>query len=185
MSSQGSNAIQAFVFPATDRKIRVFVDPDGTLWFVAADVCRELGYLNAPQAVTRHCKPKGISKRYTIDNIGRTQEVTVVNEANLYRLISRSNAPNAEPFQDWVCEEVLPTIRKTGSYGHKPQPQFDLTKLDPDAMLDALINVQQLRKQEKAKQLGWKHTKPNFSTNVPHGDYTACRNYYMTRMKEG
>jgi hypothetical protein len=68
-------------------------------------------------------------------------------------LIIRSNAPNAEPFQDWVCEEVLPTIRKTGSYGHKPQQQLDLTNLDPDVMLEALINVQQLRKQEKARQL--------------------------------
>jgi phage antirepressor YoqD-like protein len=68
-------------------------------------------------------------------------------------LISRSNAFNAEPFQDWVCEDVLPTIRKTGSYGHNSQQQFDPHNLDPDVMLDALINVQQLRKQEKAKLL--------------------------------
>jgi len=45
MNSQGSTAIQAFVFPETNQKIRVFVDPDGTLWFVATDVCRELGYV--------------------------------------------------------------------------------------------------------------------------------------------
>jgi prophage antirepressor-like protein len=185
MNSQGSTAIQAFVFPQTNQKIRVFVDPDGTLWFVATDVCRELGYVTVHNAITRHCKPDGVSFRHTIDNIGRQQEVTVITEANLYRLISRSNAFNAEPFQDWVCEEVLPSIRKTGSYGHKPQQQLDLTNLDPDVMLDALINVQQLRKQEKVRQLGWKHTKPNFSTNVPHGDYTDCRNYYMTRINEG
>jgi anti-repressor protein len=153
MSSQGSTAIKAFVFPKTNQKIRVFVDPDGTLWFVATDVCRELGYVTVHNAITRHCKPDGVSFRHTIDNIGRQHEVTVITEANLYRLISRSNAPNAEPFQDWVCEEVLPSIRKTGSYGHKPQQQLDLTNLDPDVMLDALINVQQLRKEEKAKLL--------------------------------
>ena len=147
MSSQGSNAIQAFVFPATNQKIRVFVDPDGTLWFVATDVCRMLEYAKVWNAIERHCKPEGTAKRSTIDNMGRPQEVTVINEANLYRLISRSNAPNAEPFQDWVCEDVLPTIRKTGSYGHKPQQQFDPHNLDPDVMLDALINVQQLRKE--------------------------------------
>ena len=147
MSSQGSTAIQAFVFPATNQKIRVFVDPDGTLWFVAIDVCRMLEYAKVWNAIERHCKPDGTAKRSTIDNMGRPQEVTVINEANLYRLISRSNAPNAEPFQDWVCEDVLPTIRKTGSYEHQPQPQFDLTNLDPDVMLDALINVQQLRKE--------------------------------------
>jgi prophage antirepressor-like protein len=152
MSSQGSNAIQAFVFPQTKQKVRVFVDPDGTLWFVAADVCRELGYAKVWNAIERHCKPEGTAKRSILTD-GGTQEVTVINEANLYRLIIRSNAPNAEPFQDWVSEEVLPSIRKTGSYGHKPQQQLDLTNLDPDVMLDALINVQQLRKEEKAKLL--------------------------------
>ena len=145
--------IQAFVFPATNQKIRVFVDPDGTLWFVAADVCRMLEYAKVWNAIERHCKKDGIAKRDIVDTLGKRQEATVINEANLYRLISRSNAPNAEPFQDWVCEDVLPSIRKTGSYGHQPQPQFDLTNLDPDVMLDALINVQQLRKQEKAKLL--------------------------------
>jgi len=153
MNSQGSNAIQAFVFPETNQKVRVFVDPDGTLWFVAADVCRELGYVTVHNAITRHCKKDGIAKRDIVDTLGKRQEVTVITEANLYRLISRSNAPNAEPFQDWLYGEVLPSIRKTGSYGHKPQQQLDLTNLDPDVMLDALINVQQLRKQEKVRLL--------------------------------
>ena len=152
MNSQGSTAIQAFVFPATNQKIRVFVDPDGTLWFVAADVCRLLGYSNGPDAIKRHCKKDGIAKRDTLTN-GGTQEVTVIGERNLYRLMGTSEAPNADPFQDWLYGEVLPTIRKTGSYGHNSQQQFDLTNLDPDVMLDALINVQQLRKQEKAKLL--------------------------------
>jgi prophage antirepressor-like protein len=185
MSSQGSTAIQVFVFPKTNQKIRVFVDPDGTLWFLAIDVCRELRYSNGPDAIKRHCKKDGIAKRDIVDTLGKRQEVTVITEANLYRLISRSNAPNAEPFQDWLYGEVLPSIRKTGAYGHNSQQQFDLTNLDPDVMLDALINVQQLRKQEKVRQLGWKHTKPNFSANVLHGDYTACRNYYLTRMNKG
>jgi len=120
MNSKGSKAIQAFVFAETNQKVRVFVDPDGTLWFVATDVCRMLGYAKVWNAIKQHCKPDGTAKRSTIDNMGRPQDVTVVNEANLYRLISRSNAPNADPFQDWVCEEVLPSIHKTGSYGHKP-----------------------------------------------------------------
>jgi prophage antirepressor-like protein len=184
MNSQGSNAIQAFVFPETNQKIRVFVDPDGTLWFVAADVCRLLGYVKAWNAIKQHCKPEGTAKRSILTD-GGMQEVTVIDERNLYRLMGQSEAPNADPFQDWLYGEVLPSIRKTGSYGHKPQQQLDLTNLDPDVMLDALINVQQLRKQEKVRLLGWKHTKPNFSTNVPHGDYTACRNYYMTRINEG
>ena len=95
MNSQGSKAIQAFVFPETNQKIRVFVDPNGTLWFVAADVCRELGYVNSRDAIRRHCKKDGVAKRDIVDNLGKRKEVTIINEANLYRLISRSNAPNA------------------------------------------------------------------------------------------
>jgi prophage antirepressor-like protein len=153
MNSQGSTAIQAFVFPKTNQNIRVFVDPDGTLWFVATDVCHMLGYVNVHNAIARHCKIDGVSKRHTVDNLGKRQEVTVIDERNLYRLMGKSEAPNADPFQDWFYGEVLPSIRKTGSYGHKPQQQLDLTNLDPDVMLDALINVQQLRKEEKAKLL--------------------------------
>ena len=71
MNSQGSTAIQAFVFPKTNQKVRVFIDEDGTLWFVAADVCRLLGYSNGPDAIKRHCKPDGVSKRHTVDNMLR------------------------------------------------------------------------------------------------------------------
>jgi prophage antirepressor-like protein len=123
MNSQGSTAIQAFVFPETNQKIRVFVDEDGPLWFVATDVCRMLGYVTVHNAITRHCKPDGVSKRHTLTNVG-TQEVTVIDERNLYRLMGKSEAPNADPFQDWFYGEVLPSIRKTGSYGRKPQPEF-------------------------------------------------------------
>ncbi len=77
----------------------------------------------------------------------------MIDERNLYRSMGKSEAPNAEPFQDWVSEEVLPSIRKTGSYGQQPQPQFDLTNLDLDAMIETLLAIQQLRKQGKARQL--------------------------------
>jgi prophage antirepressor-like protein len=49
--------------------------------------------------------------------MGRTQRAHFINEQNLYRLIMRSDKPIAEPFQDWVCGDVLPSIRKTGKYG--------------------------------------------------------------------
>jgi prophage antirepressor-like protein len=151
-NSRGSTAIQAFVFPQTNQKVRVFVDPDGTLWFVATDVCRMLGYVNSPQAVTRHCKPKGISKRYTLTNAGR-QEVTVIDERNLYRLMGKSEAPNADPFQDCLYGEVLPSIRKTGSYGHKPQPQFDPTNLDHVRGVLSALSAQSIKDQETIEAL--------------------------------
>ena len=115
-SGKKSGEIVKFTFPVTSQTVRVVFDENGKPWWVATDVCRELGYVNVQNAIARHCKIDGVSKRNTVDNLGKRQEVTVISEANLYRLMGKSNAPNAEPFQDWLCEDVLPTIRKTGKY---------------------------------------------------------------------
>ena len=68
--------------------------------------------------------------------MGRQQEVVLINEANLYRLINRSNTLHAETFQDWVCEEVLPSIRKTGGYG---QPKQEIPDFSDPAVLNRFL----------------------------------------------
>lgn len=80
-------------------------------WFIASDVAKALGYDRPRDAVAQHCKK--INKY----SYGESQQpYNIIPESDVYRLIMRSNLPNAEKFQDWVCEEVLPSIRKTGSY---------------------------------------------------------------------
>ena len=106
---------QTFAFE--ENHIRIIVE-NGEPLFCAPDVCKALGYANTADALRKHCREDGIAKRDTIDNLGRKQHTTFINEQNLYRLIMRSQLPSAERFQDWVCGEVLPTIRKTGSYGN-------------------------------------------------------------------
>lgn len=106
---------QTFAFE--ESSIRIIVE-NGEPLFCAPDVCKALGYANTADALRKHCREDGIAKRDTIDNLGRKQHTTFINEQNLYRLIMRSQLPSAERFQDWVCGEVLPTIRKTGSYGN-------------------------------------------------------------------
>jgi prophage antirepressor-like protein len=91
------------------------VEIDGELWFVGLDVTRSLGYSNGRDAITRHCRPKGVVK-YDIPTKSGTQTFTLINEANVYRLIVKSQLPSAERFEEWLFEEVIPTIRKTGSY---------------------------------------------------------------------
>jgi anti-repressor protein len=152
MNSQGSTAIQAFVFPRTKHKVRVVIDKHGNPWWVAKDVCDVLGIGNVSDALSRLDDDE---KNTIVLNDGNrgNPNMTVVNESGLYALIFNSRKPEAKAFKKWVTSEVLPSIRKTGSYGHKPQQQLDLTNLDPDAMLETLINVQQLRKEEKAKLL--------------------------------
>lgn len=96
-------------------EMRAFLDPDGTPWLCAPDLTKALGYNNGPDAVSKHCNAKGIAKRYT-PTAGGTQLLTWLSEANMYRLVMRSKLPEAEQFQDWVVEVVLPTIRRTGKY---------------------------------------------------------------------
>ena len=88
---------------------------DGEPWFCLADCCAALKIKQNRDTATR-LSQKGVGKT-DILTAGGKQEVTFINEPNLYRLIFRSNKPQAQAFADWVYSEVLPSIRKTGSYG--------------------------------------------------------------------
>ena len=90
-------------------------------WFVATDVASALGYRNAPDA-TRHLDEdeKGTQN---VRTPGGEQQLTIISESGLYALILRSRKPEARKFAKWVTSEVLPTIRKTGSYQSNTQSQ--------------------------------------------------------------
>lgn len=75
-----------------------------------------LGYLNGRAAVEQHVPARHRDSVAIHDGTPGNPNRTIVSEAGLYRLVMRSNALNAEPFQDWVTDEVLPSIRKTGGY---------------------------------------------------------------------
>ena len=86
---------------------------DGKPYFVGTDVAKALGYSNPRKAILDHCK--GVTKRDTPTSSG-IQSMSYINEGDLYRLIMKSKLPSAEKFEAWVMDEVIPTIRKTGSY---------------------------------------------------------------------
>jgi len=113
--------IRVFEFPATCQSIRV-TDRNGDPWFLRNDVCEMLGHKNPSQAVATHCKPDGVQNLEVIDSLGRKQLATIINEANFNRLVMRSNVKHALEVQDWICEDVLPSIRKTGGYSAKADP---------------------------------------------------------------
>lgn len=89
------------------------IEINGKPYFVGTDVAKALGYNNPRDAVSRHCK--GVVKHDTPTSSG-VQLMSYINEGDLYRLIMKSKLPSAEKFEAWVMDEVLPTIRKTGSY---------------------------------------------------------------------
>lgn len=86
------------------------------MYFAGSDVAKALGYAIPHKAVQTHCK--GVTKRDTPTSSG-VQQMSYINEGDLYRLIMKSKLPSAEKFESWVMDEVLPSIRKTGSY-NKP-----------------------------------------------------------------
>lgn len=89
------------------------IEIDGKPYFVATDVATALGYVNPRKAISDHCK--GVTKRDTPTSSG-VQQMSYINEGDLYRLIMKSKLPSAEKFESWVMDEVLPSIRKTGNY---------------------------------------------------------------------
>ncbi|GKX54124.1 hypothetical protein SOASR030_02360 [Leminorella grimontii] len=106
----------SFSFHEThDVRIQVI---DGEPWFCLKDVCGILSVTIASPSRFQ-MDMEGVTKN-VIPTDGGQQQLTFVNEPNLYRVIFRSNKPEAKQFQDWVFNEVLPSIRKTGKY---EQPQ--------------------------------------------------------------
>ena len=96
--------------------------------FCAADICRALGYTNGPKAVKDHCDEGDITKRYTPTTSG-DQLMTFINESGMYALIFGSKLSTAKHFKKWVTSEVLPTIRKTGSYNIQQMSRKELAMM--------------------------------------------------------
>ena len=90
--------------------IRVITDKLGEPWFVARDVADALGYSKPENAVARHCKAATTTPKQG------GGFMTIIPERDLYRLVMKSKLPAAEQFEEWVVSQVLPSIRKTGSF---------------------------------------------------------------------
>ncbi|MFC0708680.1 phage antirepressor [Azorhizophilus paspali] len=103
--------VQLFNFEKAEVRV---VSIDGEPWFVAKDVAEVLGYAKPRNAIASHCKGALIRGVLTA---GGMQDMTLIPERDLYRLVMKSQLPAAERFEEWVVGEVLPSIRKTGSYG--------------------------------------------------------------------
>lgn len=115
------------VFESSDfGELRIIVDPKGDVWFVASDVAKSLGYINAKDAVKRHVDDDDSMLLQVSDNqwgvkrsILKTRYIDIIriiNESGLYSLILSSKLESAKRFKKWVTSEVLPSIRKTGEY---------------------------------------------------------------------
>lgn len=122
--------------------LRVITGDNGEPLFVGKDLCEALGYSNPNDAMKQHCR--GVAKRYPIvDSLGRTQEARVLTEPDMYRLIAGSQLPAAQRFEAWVFDEVLPSIRKTGSYT-KSEPAAKPSLIQPAKEFRAMYGIARL-----------------------------------------
>lgn len=96
-------------------QIRISVAENGEPLFCLADVCRALG-LEQSHRVKPRLQQNGVTTITVIDSMNREQKANFITEPNLYKCIFQSRKKEAEQFQDWVCGEVLPSIRKSGGY---------------------------------------------------------------------
>lgn len=123
--------VQPFVFPPTGQPVRSVLI-NGEPWFVAADVTTALGYANGRDAVSKLPERMRNSVALNDGNRGNPNHA-VINEAGVWRLTMRSNLPDAVAFQDWLAEDVIPSIRRTGSYS--------AISGQPDATVNALAEL--------------------------------------------
>lgn len=143
------NAIQNYSFESSN--VRIIVE-DGEPLFCASDVCKALGYANTSKSLSDHCVEKGVTNRYTPTN-GGLQSLAYIDERNLYRLVMRSKLPSAEKFQDWVCGEVLPSIRKTGKYATKNAEVNAILAMSKSEILMLAAETQKKNEALEAKNL--------------------------------
>lgn len=122
---------------------------NGEPYFVGKDVATILGYSNPRDAISKHVddEDKGVAK---CDTLGGVQDLTIINESGLYSLILSSKLPNAKRFKHWVTSEILPSIRKTGSYSIQSKPD-SYTIEDPIERAKRWIEEQEEKKALEVK----------------------------------
>lgn len=120
---------------------------DEATYFVAVDVARALGYSDAIGAVKQHCRWVAKHSIPHPQSPGKLIEVNVIPEGDMYRLVMRSQLPSAERFEMWVCDEVIPSIRKAGFYS--------MTQQKPDSYVieDKVERAKRWIEEQEEKQL--------------------------------
>lgn len=145
-----SNELTTFTFAPTNTQVRV-VTINGNPWFAAADVCRVLGLDTTKVARTVGPDEKGL---HLMPTLGGNQRLVCVTESGLYKLIMRSDKPEARKFQDWVTREVLPAIRKDGAY-IMGEEKVRTGEMDEDELVLRAVSILQKKverlREEKAK----------------------------------
>ena len=157
------NELQIFQNPQFG-EIRTITE-DGVTLFCGNDVAIALGYSDPKKAIARHCK--GGTKR-PLPTKGGTQDAVFIPEGDIYRLAARSELPGADAFERWIFDEVLPSIRKHGTYA------IDTLLDNPDLAIKAFTALKKEREKSKALE------KENERQRQEIADFQPMRQYLDT-----
>ena len=122
------------------------IEKDGEPWFVGKDVATALGYSDSFGSLKKHVDEED-KLVCQIDSAGQKRDITIINESGLYSLVLSSKLPTAKKFKRWVTSEVIPSIRKTGSYS-----ALDMTQLSPEMQMLKLLTDKAIATELAQKQ---------------------------------
>lgn len=122
------------------------IEKDGEPWFVGKDVANALGYKDTVNALKSHVDTEDKGGWQITTQFGE-KETTIINESGLYSLVLSSKLPTAKKFKRWVTSEVIPSIRKTGSYS-----ALDMTQLSPEMQMLKLLTDKAIATELAQKQ---------------------------------
>jgi len=148
---------QISIFDFETQQVRTVLI-DNEIWFVASDVTKILGYLDGRKAVLTHTKG-GFKKK--LPTKGGMQELTLINESDLYSLVLKSDTKNSKQFQEWVTEKILPSIRKTGAYSVTPKKELSI-----EEMTLLVIQDMQSKIADQSRQLEEQKPKVEFADKI-------------------
>ena len=143
-----NNEIQVFVNDLFG-SVRILTQNDGKVLFCGKDVAVALGYSNTKDAIARHCRWVVKHDLPHPQSENKTIEMSFITEGNLYRLITHSKLPDAEKFEKWVFDEVIPSVRKHGAY--MTDQVLEKALLSPDYLIQ--LATQLKKEQAYRKQL--------------------------------
>jgi len=130
------------IFNYNNQEFRT-IEKNSEVWFIAKDVCQILELTDVSQSVERLDEDEKLIRTLYVS--GQERDVWTINEFGLYSLILKSNKPEAKSFKRWITHEVIPAIRKTGSYSI--DPNLARTKIIYEFMLPSLKDIKATPKQ--------------------------------------
>ena len=165
---------------------------DGEPWFVGKDVADILGYQNASKALADHVDDEDKLNNESLSSLGQ-RGGWLINESGLFSLVLSSKLPNAKSFKRWVTYDVLPSIRKTGSYSIidrsslSPQTQFLIQTAESIAMLESRQNKLEQRTDDHEAKLAYfdgvlKNIKDAYALSF--GDWRGNVNKYVYKISK-